>query len=435
MNFALLICILAAILFIVVGLRAKEGRDFWGGRYGPAVMGAALAASYTGGGAIFGISGLAQRHGYWALIDSLASAAGLFLTAFLAYRGFFGKSFARDFFHPESRIRNKNYLRMNNVSIATLYIMVIAAQYRAAINLGDYFNFQWSGVSFAAFCAAVVAVYSVRGFAATTRTDVLQIALMAPLYLILLMAAFGDLDLGAAPEPALGQQTSMPWSVFLTLCLPFIFIPMSQELMQRNASATNSDEIWRSNALAALIVLSFGIALVSSFSLVPSLSIPRLLNAPGVIVPALVAVGVMAALLSTMDTAANIAAKSLGSIPGLERISPWGRTVIALLAAVPALYFGSTVLSFIYAAIFIYLAGPALGFLALTRRLSPRQATAISSVFVSLQVGLAWDNAQTQFLRQFFSISSNDITLLGLSLVVVQAAVVLLLPWCWNERR
>ena len=76
MTIVLVACLVAGCFFILIGRSAPSTGDFYGGRYPALVMAVALTATYTGGGALFGISGLARQYGYWAILDCVASVAG-----------------------------------------------------------------------------------------------------------------------------------------------------------------------------------------------------------------------------------------------------------------------------------------------------------------------------------------------------------------------
>jgi hypothetical protein len=416
------VCLIAGFFYIFIGITAPVNGGYFHGKYPPLIMAVALLATYTGGGALFGISALAQKFGYWALIDCIASGLALVVTAVLVQRGAFGKTFARDFFDPNSRVTDQSFLSLHFLSISALYILVIAAQLKAANQLAVQIGLPgWVGV---ASCVIFVGGYASKGFAATTRTDIAQVLCMIPLYVILAMAAFGEISAiqSSATTPAV--QLEMPLPLCITLALPFIFIPLSQELMQRNASAGTNEEVAKCNLVAAILVIAFGGTLTCAFAYNPAINFSALLNGPGYLVPSLVALGVMAAILSTMDTAANISSRALGDVPMIRMFPPTVRAWLSLIIAGFLFSFFPTVLTMIYAAIFVYLSGPAMCYLAVWSGVRPRVVAPVGSAFVAAQIAVGTDNELLRNSIRFVFGQSADSTVVGLSLAAVELILI-----------
>lgn len=432
MTIVLTACLVAGFIFILIGRTAASTGDFYGGRYPATVMAVALVATYTGGGALFGISGLTRQYGYWAILDCVASVAGLMVTSVFIMRGTFGKTYARDFFNPESRLSNPKFLATHHISITVLFILVIAAQLKAADQLAVQIGIPgWIGV---VACSVFVAAYASNGFAATTRTDVWQVVSMVPLYVILAAASLGELQLPQQAVPSQSGPEIMPWPLAVILLTPLLYIPLSQELTQRTSSAGSDRDAIRCNLIAAGLIAILGGTLVASFANNPSISLKSLLTAPGFVVPVLVAIGIMSALLSTIDTAANLASKSFGMLPVFRKASPTQRAWLAIAIGAALYSFFPTVLSLIYVAIFIYLSGPAMGFLAIRLGLLPSTAAFICGVFIFAQFSLATDTALARWMINTAFEKPIDSSVLGLGIAILELLTVLLL-WAVQRTR
>jgi hypothetical protein len=209
-----------------------------------------------------------------------------------------------------------------------------------------------------------------------------QLVFMIPLYFVVLLQAAEPIS-GAVSTAAV-TQVQMPITLVLALALPALFLPISQEIHQRAASAKDDNAVGRSYILAAAVYLVLGGILVTSVALTPGLTIPGLLDNRNTFVVAAVAVGIFSALLSSMDTAVNISAHALQKLPRLSSApSPLVQIGVLISAFIVFLFF-PTILSLILLALFVYMAGPALTFVAIYLGVHPRRAAGVSVVFCAL---------------------------------------------------
>ena len=378
-----------------------------------------VVAAFIGGGTIINTSALAAKYGNWAYFDVMPSVFGLLLAALLVRVKFFGKSFSVNFFDVNSSVYDKRAITIHYAQIALLYTLVIAAQLRAVATIAPYIDLPvWVAV---VLSCATVAIYSFRGFDAVTRTDVAQLILMLPMYIILAYIAFEPKV--ATIVSAATQQTPMPIPLAIALCLPAIFLPISQELHQRGASA-NEPTIGKSYILASILYLILGVLLVTAFAHTPSLDLVSILKNGNPVAAILVAIGVLSAILSTLDTSTNIAAHAAAQLPLIDRMPSAGLQVVILAIGSVLFLFFPTVLSLILFALFVYIAGPALTFIAVYCGIHPRRSATVGTIFVILQgLGQTEYGSLAKIPHVPAIVQSLDNVHIGLLLIIIQVAV------------
>lgn len=412
------------VLFIALAYIRPTGEQFYlgTGKYGPIVSAISIVAAFTGGGALINTSGLATKYGTWAIFDVLPSVAGLLIAAVLVGIGFFGRRFSASFFDIQSGVYDKRAVALHYAQIAFLYTLVIAAQIRAVATVAQQIGVEpW--IAILVLCGTV-AIYAYRGFDAVTRTDIAQVLLMLPMYLVLLEFTL-DSRTSAALSSAPSAQTVMPLSLLLALALPLVFLPISQEIHQRGAAVQTDRAVGLSYLFAALMYAVLGSTLVYAFSTLPNLSFAGILTGGNRYAAMAVGVGIASAILSTLDTCTNIASHALQKLRPASRLSgPVSQVILLLAGALIFLYF-KTVLSLILFALFVYMAGPALTFMAVFTGIHPRQAASVCAMFVALQGFFHFKGGkliEAGFVAEALPV--DDPIKMGLFLLFVQALIV-----------
>lgn len=369
-----------SILFIVITLPRPQERYFYlgSGRYGSLISAVSIFAAFTGGGALINTSGLAAKYGYWAFFDVIPAAAGLLIAAVLVYFRFYGREFSRSFFDIKSNIYDKRAISVHYAQIAFLYVLVVAIQLRAVSTVAAQIDISPSLA--VVFCCLSVGLYAFRGFDAVTRTDVAQVLLMLPLYLILIYAAHQP-----APPTSSHSFDVMPTPLIVALCLPFLFVPISQEVHQRGAAANSDQSVWKAYAIAGFLYLLLASMVVHAFASKPQMTLSSIIQGDNVVAAIIAIVALQAAIFSTLDTATNIASHAAQKISVLSKIRASIMQVLVLLCGAAVFLFFSTVLSLVLFALFLYMTGPALTFLAIWAGVHPRYASIIGALFIALQ--------------------------------------------------
>lgn len=405
-------------IFIAVAHFNKTPLSFYLGsqHYGPVISAASIVAAFTGGGAILNTTGLAAKYGHWAFFDVFPAVAGLLLCALFVTIKFFGKSFSYNFFNVEGSLYDRRAVVVHYAQVSLLYTLVIAAQLRAVATVSAQLNIPtWIAV---VVCCITVAAYASRGFDAVTRTDMAQLFLMLPMYIILAYVAYEPNAQVSAPQVA--PQTPMPPALAIALCLPFIFLPISQEIHQRGAAA-NEKALGKTFLLAAFMYLVLGSLLVLAFAHDPTLNLISIVTGNNPVASVLVAIGILSAILSTLDTSTNIASHAIQQLPGLGRVqAAVVQTVLLAIGSVLFLFF-PTVLSLILFALFVYMSGPALSFIAMYTGIHPKHCAIVGAVFVALQTTGQFQPAaftQLPFMPSF--VRGMDTIHIGLSLIIIQ---------------
>ena len=410
--------------FIAVAHVSTRPFSFYLGsqRYGPLITAASIVAAFTGGSAIINTTGLAAKFGHWAFFDVFPAVVGLLLSAILVRIRFFGKSFSQGFFSVDGALYDRRAVTIHYAQIALLYTLVVSAQLRAVATLATQIGIPvWLAV---ALSCITVAVYSYRGFDAVTRTDLAQLCCMVPMYIILAFIAFETISPETIPETT-APQAQMPLSLAIALCLPVVFLPISQEIHQRGAAAVTEKAVGASYLLAAILYLGFGSLLVIAFAHTPTLrsygyserhesyrcgtcSDRYLLR--------------QSCPPSTRST--NIASHAVEQLPFMHRFSSATiQSTLLVIGSIVFLFF-PTVLSLILFALFVYMAGPALSFIAVYSGIHPKQSAIIGATFVGLQMVTQFKPAVFTDLPHMPTIVRNmDSVQIGLLLLISQLGV------------
>ena len=418
--------VIVAGLFLVVAYTRSDAVEFYLGSqsYGPLTSAMSLVAAFTGGGALLNTTGLASKYGNSAFFDVIPSVVGLLISAIFVVRGFFGKKFSSLFFDITSKVYDPKAVALHYLQVGFLYILVIAAQLRAVAIAAD--ATKTPAVIAVLFCCSVVAVYAYRGFDAVTRTDLAQLILMIPMYIILAYIAFEPQT--ATISADLHATTEMPVSLILSLCLPVFFLPVSQEVHQRGATSSNDKTIAASYLIAAVLYGLLAGLLVFAFSRNPGLNITSLISGTNEFAAIMVAVGFFSAILSTLDTSTNIASHAVQKLRPFQNWPPALIQILLLFAGGVLFIYFKSVLALILFALFMYMAGPAFTFFSVYSGLHPRLASVVGTVFVALQSFVHFSLGKYVGVSGLLKAYALDDTLrVAIYLLVVQLIVLLLM--------
>lgn len=142
------------------------------------------------------------------------------------------------------------------------------------------------------------------------------------------------------------------------------------------------------------------------------------------------AVGFFSAILSTLDTATNVASHAVQKLHPFRNLHPaLVQGALLLAGGILFLYF-KTVLSLILFALFLYMAGPAFTFFAISAGLHPRRAAAVGATFCILQSFVHFSMAKYVGMAELLKAYTLDdplrvaIYLLLAQLVVLSALLV-----------
>ena len=244
--------LLISLVFIAVAHFRTSATSFYLGtrQYGATKTAFSIVAAFTGGGSIINLMGLAAQYGYYAFFDVLPAVVGLLAAGFLAYKGFFGRSFSSEFFDITNPVYSRYAVRTHYFTIALLYVLVLAAQFRGISMLST--SLKVPSIAGVVFAVVVIAIYAWRGFSAVTRTDFVQCLLLFVLFLVLLFVGFQPVVEGAIERAAFKP---MPITLIMALSLPLFFVPISQEIHQRGASARDEKSLRSSYLIAAFLYM------------------------------------------------------------------------------------------------------------------------------------------------------------------------------------
>lgn len=206
---------------------------------------------------------------------------------------------------------------------------------------------------------------------------------MSPMYIVIAFVAFEPSRITS--NDVINAQPDMPLSLVISLCLPLVFLPISQELHQRGAAVESDKKIIYSRLIAALIFMLLGSLLVFSFSRNPNLNFSQIISGENNVAAIIIVVGLLSAILSTLDTSTNIASHAIQKLPLFSGLGSSITQILLLFIGVLIFLFFKTVLSIILFALFLYMAGPALTFIGVYAGIHPRYCAVVGAAFCSLQ--------------------------------------------------
>lgn len=371
--------ILAAFLVMVVSpylLRrfARASTDTYGtfavgGRnFGWIRIMAGLSATFVGGAAVINLAALGYSFGWYGLSDVIPTSLALLASAFLVVRMLF----------QQRNISLGSYLKGSGklVNAATgllstvVYTLITAAQFVAFIKVVQpYFGLPPAAIALIAG-VSVAAYLLYGGYTSVTLTDVIQFCVITACYFAIVGVTLlvGSHEPQGPPIPA----KEMPLDLILLLALPFLFVPVSQDLHLRINSGKSQRDATIGVLLAGVCYLVFGLISVSVGRTMAASGIT--LASPDDAVPTFLAshfgtlaviptIAVITVVISTLDSVLFAAASSL-SYDFWDRLSeketqkdstrPKAATVIVLAVAILIALQAPQVLRLILSALVIY---------------------------------------------------------------------------------
>ncbi len=384
MEYYLYIYVLGLLLFLAVGLFTKKSPDYYQGSrdYNSFSTTAGIIASFIGGGSIINLIELSNQYGYWALADVIPSSLGLLFAAYFVSRKYSNTFFKNNIYNSQPA-----YVFHHSI-ILFLYILVMTAQF---IGIGKLLSM--SGIENTHFLiiatACVILIYSFKGYNAVVNTDKIQfLILLTCFYLLLLVTNIFFPESKEANSLVSIENTKMPLSLVISLSLPFFFIPISQELHQRSSASVNQNVLRKSFAVSGILYFILG-GLVVYTSSSASSGLEGIIGLmPHHSLRILMFFAVMTALVSTIDTALNIANHSLSSIIGKEKLQ--NEKVLLSIPILGCVLLLSTqfpsILSVILLALFVYMSGPAFIVVAKNTGLTQRKTLIFSGVSILIHI-------------------------------------------------
>ncbi|NKB47290.1 MAG: sodium:solute symporter family protein [Legionellales bacterium] len=289
-----------------------------------------LCATQIGGGLILGTADEAYQIGWYGILYAM----GIFLGFALLASGFASKlrgfnivTTAQLFeTHYQSRTLRKLASLIIVISMCGILVGQVVAAKKFMFALG--MTQDWL---FIAFWAFVIVYTMIGGLKAVILTDVYQVLFIIALFIGLFIFAiiqypFSDLQWVPA-EPI----EDLPIHFVAPLLLPFLFCIVEQDLAQRCFAARTRKVATLAAALAAVIVLLFGIIPTYFGVLAQHLGL-EIANNTSVLVSviaeishgvvlSLVAVALLAAIISTSDSLLCAISSNLAQDFGLDQLS------------------------------------------------------------------------------------------------------------------
>lgn len=355
MNLYWIVFLLSFLIFLLVGFLAKRTGDYFQGTssYGIFTTSAGILASFIGGAAILNTVVLANDYGYYALVDVIPTSLALILSFF-----FLNKKRAKAFFDA-TEYKDKFSPKYHHVVIFILYILVMVAQFVGFNQVKDVLEIDGT-VLIVLLTAAIIWIYSLKGFSAVNATDRLQFIMMVIGFYLL---NFFNITLFSTSntDTIVIPKSSMPISLVIALFLPFFFVPISQEVHQRISAAKDELIVRKSLLLAGILYFILGLITVYIGSNASEKGLTGILHSLDLgILKSICFLAIITALISTADTALNISSHSFFSLFNSISKKHYPLMSFLILIVVIALtQFFPSILSVILLALFIYMSGPA----------------------------------------------------------------------------
>jgi len=383
MNNFLITYVIGFIIFIIIGFLSRSTKNFYKGTgdYGVFTTSSGLLASFIGGGSIINLIGLANKYGYWAYADVIPSALGL-LVAYI----FITRDKANKFFYKTEYNQNIT-LKVHHAVIVLLYTLVMVAQFIGLKKLAAM-----TGISntdaLILITAALVWMYSIKGYSAVANTDKAQFIIMLLGFYAISFFSFTFLETEAKLQ--VGDKVAMPLSLILALSLPFFFLPISQEINQRASVAGAESTVKKSLIISGILYFLLGSITILAGIKASSPGLPGVIESmPTPIIGNIVFFAILAALISTTDTALNISTHSLSEVVKINAVKN-KQYILSVPIILAVIFFSSkfpTILSVILLALFLYMSGPA--YMSLSKIYGLKERTALSVSIIAILLHFA----------------------------------------------
>lgn len=264
-----IIIALGLLAFLVVGLVNTQPHDSsirafsLGKEVGWFRIAAGISMTLAGGASILNMASLGYSFKWYTLVDPFALFVGILVVILLlgVYRQDAGITIA-DLLSGN----HKGLSVLVGLTTTIVYLLILAAQFVALSKLlAPVFGFMSPQLLTVVLSTAVFAYVYRGGFRSVTRTDVLQLVVIA-FCLLLPMAylAISGLDLKIDSQDYSHDFASMPVNLIILLAIPVIFIPLSPDINIRVKSA-KSDRDARVGLFVGVLIYAM-IIIASSLS-------------------------------------------------------------------------------------------------------------------------------------------------------------------------
>lgn len=384
MNNFLITYVIGFIVFIIIGFLSRSTKNFYKGtgQYGVFTTTSGLLASFIGGGSIINLIGLSNKYGYWAYADVVPSSLGLIVACI-----FITRNKANQFFY-KTEYNHHITLKVHHAVIVLLYTLVMVAQFIGLKKLASM-----TGVSntnaLIIITAALVLMYSIKGYSAVANTDKAQFIIMLFGFYAISFVFFTFL--GAGADIQVSEKVAMPFSLILALSLPLFFLPISQEIHQRSSAAGAESTVKKSLIISGILYLLLGSITIFLGINASSPGLPGVIESISTpVIGNIVFFAVLTALISTTDTALNISTHSLSEAVKINAVGN-KQYLLSIPIILAVIFFSSkfpTILSVILLALFLYMSGPAFMSLAKIYGLKERIALLVSCAALLLHLAV-----------------------------------------------
>ena len=220
---------------------------------------AGLSATFVGGSAVINVAGLGYTYGWAGLTDAVAISSALVLSAILVVpRLFHQRNISLGgSLHVSGRLVNAATGLLSTV----VYTLITAAQIVALIKVAQPF-FPVHPAVLALVATLGIAAYVIYGgYNSVTVTDVIQFTIVSTCYFAIVALT---LLAGTPATPGTGTTAAaiaarpMPLDLLLLLVVPFLFVPVSQDLHIRVNGARSQRDARIGVLLAGAVYLLFG---------------------------------------------------------------------------------------------------------------------------------------------------------------------------------
>ncbi|MEW8561007.1 MAG: hypothetical protein AB2541_02845, partial [Candidatus Thiodiazotropha sp.] len=274
-------------------------------------LSASMTATWIGAASLIALSGWVGKYGAaaaWYLILPGIGMIILGLVGVVTIRNRTGTTLA-DYYN------NKAFNRLFSLFLATVYTLILGAQLVGFAKLSSVLGFSYEfGLLIASI---IVALYVLLGgFNSVRDTDVIQFILL--IVGVVTLFTYTPVTI-STPKLSTYFNTidNLPDGLFITFVTLGVMMFVAQENHQRIKAANSTSVAKTSCIISGIILLIYAVSLSSFASSIEVNETNPLLHSLGMLsaIPlAIVSVAIMAAALSTADSALNIASFSLGKV-------------------------------------------------------------------------------------------------------------------------
>ena len=307
--------VFVCIIFVVIAFFTKtHGGSFFLGKRNSGLVSITLSicATWIGSASLLALSGWAVTFGASAVWYLIFPGIGLIALSLIGV----DKIRAKKGLAISDYNDNKHFRASISIFLLFLYLMILSAQFTGFAKIAGQFNLDY--VFGLILSASIVSVYvAMGGFDSVKNTDIAQASLII-LSVILIVIFMPYKFVYPQVSTIFSLDNNLPGSLFMLFLSSGFLMLASQENHQRIKSATNAKVAKQACLISGFILIALSILIVSIGLSVPDQTIDPIfhildeLNNP--LLSFFIAIGIMAAALSTADSALNIASYSASSI-------------------------------------------------------------------------------------------------------------------------